>query len=329
MFPLTAFLIFFMGTGSTPDLNTLLKQSESLVNAGQTTEALLVMTRAESLITPETPIPVKRLVFYRLGYLHTKTGNHETAGTYLEKAYNLKQPVVPEDMRVLLKISNIYIEELFHTENLEKATQLWRKTDALYKNELAANSSGFNHAVLGIRCLTLSGETSDAFDLAEKAFQLLKLKPELSDKRKALYAVTTSLAEAFKEKKNYEPAVTLYQRIFDLEENLLTPLNPALLPLCFILADAYWWDSKSLYTYHYYELASKIAGKDDNHQIELGKAYFGMAEVIASWNNNNEAEPWFQKALKLMTENLPKDSPELKALHEAIERNQKTLKERK
>lgn len=329
MFPLTAFLIFLMGAGGAPDLNTLLKQSESLVKEGKTAEALLIVARAESRITPETPVPLKRLVFYRLGYLNTKTGNKETAESYLKKAYELNRPVTPEDTKVLLKVSNLYIEELLRAENSDEATRLWRETDALFKNELPKNSSGFNHAVLGIRCLTLSKETSDAFDLTAKAFQLLNMKPELAGRRKALYAVTTSLAETFKEKKNYEPVVTLYQSMFDVEEKLLKPLDPALLPLCFTLADAYWWDSKSLYTYHFYELASKIAEKDDSHQLELGKAYFGMAEVIASWNNNNEAEPWFQKALKLMGGTLQKDSPELKALHEAMERNQKALKERK
>lgn len=312
------FLLFFAVFNQNATVQDALELSEKFVKNQDFDSALKQLKEVESLIDEQIPVPVKRLVWYRLGYLYRYDQNHAEAKRLLSRAFNLEHQD-PEDFEVRLRSGTLLISLHVNNQEWSDSNQVWKQVFELCDSNVPATSTGLNILILGGKLAIEQGDLGRAFDLLKQGHKLfLDHSDRLKDQRTLVVQELLRLADMFKGKKNFEPAQGIYEALFKDEERQ-KPLNlERVLALCFLVADASFRDGHTLQSHHYYEKALNLAKQQPGHEVAQGKALYGIAEVYSAWNNHKEAAPIYQESLEILRTHLPADDPELQLLEQAI-----------
>ena len=304
-----------------------LNRSEVLVHSHDYANALLEVKKAEKLLGAESSKTLQRLVYFRLGYLLLNESEVNQSIAYLSQAFSLIETQEPGDLAVHQKSGNLLVRALIKKEDYELAKKTWDQMEELFGTEIPDNATGMNHLSQGSQLASLTGNLNQSLELVKKMHGRLLKDPGLFQSQKAaLYGAMDLLARRFLEKQNNSTPIEIYMAMYEGEMAVPEHRAENLIPLCLKLGDVYSLDGQSLYAYHYFEEAAKLAGQQSGQEEAQGKALFGLAKITSSWNNHDEAAPLFEKAYSILSRHVEEGSEELKLVKEAMEENQNALK---
>ena len=320
---LLVFLLQTSGSEAPEPLQTALEQSEAFVQEGAFQKALELLQGIEA---GQAPRDQQRLLHYRLGYLFRKQNELDQAVAWLSRAFSVAH-IGQEDLDVRLRAGNLLVASLLSTQNLEQAAKIWDQLAALYGEQVASTSTGLNTLVLGGQIALTKDDLKTALERLKQGHKHILAHPDaLGSQLILVEQALLKLADRFKLDQNYETATLIYQGLLKGEEASSKSDLSKQLSFMFLVADATFRDGQSLESNHYYEQALKLATENKGFELAKGKALFGIAEVYSSWNNHDEAQPFYKKALDILKAEMDPDDPELQQLEAAYIRNKEKAK---